>query len=218
MQKTQKTSKLMRGVAAAALAGVMAGGAVTTASAQSYGAPTGLEPVIGCDAPGGKQVGGALIGALLGAAAGSNLAKNDRGTGTAIGAVAGAAAGSYVGCRMQRADSQRPYGQQAYGGGYVEPQQATYVHAGYRLDSSISPAQFVSDRATLVATSSVNLRSAPTVRSARVGALRTGERFEALAHVRGSEWILVGQNGVGVGYVHQDYVRPIGRQYVAYRY
>ena len=53
---------------------------------------------------------------------------------------------------------------------------------------------------------------------ARVGALRAGERFEALAHVRGSEWILVGQNGVGVGYVHQDYVRPIGRQYVAYRY
>lgn len=213
--RTLMTSKLMRGAAAATLAGALSIGAVTTASAQSYRGPTGLEPVVGCDAPGNKQVGGALIGALLGAAAGSNLAKNDRGTGTAIGAVAGAAAGSYVGCRMQRADTQRT----TYGAGYgYQAAPATYTHSGYRLDSAVAPAQFAADGGTFIATNSVNLRGAPTVRSARVGALQPGERFQALARVRGSDWILVGQNGIGVGYVNDAYVRPAGWQRASYGY
>ncbi len=56
-----------------------------------------------------------------------------------------------------------------------------------------------------------------TTGSARVGSLRAGEGFQALARVRGSEWILVGQNGVGVGYVHGAYVRPAGGyQYARY--
>jgi len=63
--------------------------------------------VVGCDAPGNKQVGGAVIGALLGGVAGSNLAKHDRTAGTVVGATAGAATGSYVGCRMQKADANR---------------------------------------------------------------------------------------------------------------
>jgi hypothetical protein len=217
--RTLKTSKLMRGAGAAALAGALAVGAVSTAQAQSYGRPTGLEPVVGCDAPGNKQVGGALIGALLGAAAGSNLAKNDRGTGTAIGAVAGAAAGSYVGCRMQRADGQAAYGYGSGAGyGAYQPAPATYNHGGYRLDSSVAPARFAREGGTLMATSSVNLRGAPTTQSARVGALRPGERFQALARVQGTDWILVGQNGVGVGYVHGAYVRPAGYQHASYGY
>ena len=61
--------------------------------------------VVDCDAPGHKQVGGALQGAVIGGVAGSNLARNDRGTGTVIGATAGAAAGSYIGCRMQKSDA-----------------------------------------------------------------------------------------------------------------
>jgi len=214
--RTFKTSKTMRGAAVAALAGALAAGAVSTASAQSYGAPTygrqgGLAPVVGCDAPGNKQVGGALIGALLGAAAGSNLAKNDRGTGTAIGALAGAATGSYVGCRMQRSDAQR----QAYG---EQLQPATYTYAGYRLDSAVAPARLSPDGGGFVATSTVNLRGAPTVSSARVGALRAGQRFQAMARVRGSDWILVGQDGVGVGYVNQAYVQPAGYRYASYGY
>ena len=63
--------------------------------------------VVGCDAPGNKQVGGAVIGPLLGGVAGSNLARHDRTAGTIVGATAGAATGSYVGCRMQKADSNR---------------------------------------------------------------------------------------------------------------
>jgi uncharacterized protein YgiM (DUF1202 family) len=203
---TSKTTTLARGAAAALLAGAMMVSAASTAQAQPI-----ANGLIGCDAPGNKQAGGALIGALAGAVLGSNLAKNDRGTGTAIGAVAGAAGGSYVGCRMQRSDAQRNYGYQA-------PRPAVYSHGGYRLDGAVSPASYVRDGGAFVATTTVNLRSAPTTNSARVGQLRSGERFEALARVRGSEWVLVGQGGVGVGYVHDAYVQPIGGyRYASYR-
>lgn len=211
-----KTSRLMRGATMATLAGALAAGAVGTASAQAYRAPTGggLGSVVSCDAPGGKQAGGALIGALLGAVAGSNLAKNDRGTGTAIGAVAGAATGSWVGCKMQRdaTDQNAYYGQQAA----YRP--AAYVQNGYRLNGNLAPAAFVRDGGSFVSTSTLNLRAAPSTNSARVGVLRPGQAFQALARVRGTEWILVGQGGVGVGYVHGAYVQPAGYQYASYRY
>ncbi|MBA4013863.1 MAG: peptide-binding protein [Phenylobacterium sp.] len=206
---------LMNGkLAVVALSGVIAASAVGTANAQQYRTPTGggVGSIVSCDAQGNKQAGGALIGALLGAAAGSNLAKNDRGTGTAIGAVAGAATGSYVGCKMQR--------DQAAQAGYTQQpnyRPATYSQNGYRLNSDIAPATFQRDGGSFVANSMLNLRSAPTTNSARVGSLRAGENFQALARVRGSDWILVGQNGVGVGYVHGAYVRPAGSyQYARY--
>ena len=216
--RNSNTSKLMRGAAVAGLAGVLAAGAFSSANAQQYRAPTGggIGSIVSCDAPGGKQAGGALIGALLGAAAGSNLAKNDRGTGTAIGAVAGAATGSYVGCKMQRdRQAQTAYGQ-PYGHSYAQP--ATYVQNGYRLNGNLAPARFVRDGGGFVATSTLNLRAAPTTSSARVGSLRAGESFQALARVRGSEWILVGRGGVGVGYVHGAYVQPAGYQQASYGY
>jgi hypothetical protein len=211
--RTLNTSKLLRGAAVATLTGALAIGAATTANAQQYRAPTGggLGSIVSCDAPGNKQVGGALIGALLGGVAGSNLAKNDRGTGTAIGAVLGGATGSYVGCKMQR-DS---VGQSAYGPQY---RPATYVHSGYRLSGDLAPARFERDGGAFVATSTLNLRAAPTTRSARVGSLRAGQTFESLARVRGTEWILVGQNGVGVGYVHGAYVEPAGYRVASYGY
>lgn len=213
--RTLNTSKLLRGAAVATLTGALAIGAATTASAQQYRAPTGggLGSIVNCDAPGNKQVGGALIGTLLGGVAGSNLAKNDRGTGTAIGAVVGGATGSYVGCKMQRDSAGQPaYGQQA------QYRPATYVHSGYRLSGDLAPARFERDGGAFVATSTLNLRSAPTTRSERVGSLRAGQTFESLARVRGTEWILVGQNGVGVGYVHGAYVEPAGYRTASYRY
>ncbi|KQW66438.1 hypothetical protein ASE17_05790 [Phenylobacterium sp. Root77] len=204
---------LMNGkLAVVALSGVIAASAVGTANAQQYRTPTGggVGSIVSCDAQGNKQVGGALIGALLGAAAGSNLAKNDRGTGTAIGAVAGAATGSYVGCKMQRDQAAQGYAQQP------SYRPATYTQNGYRLNGDIAPATFQRDGGSFVASSTLNLRAAPTTNSARVGSLRAGEGFQALARVRGTEWILVGQGGVGVGYVHGAYVRPAGYQYARY--
>ena len=212
----QTTSKLIRSAAVATMAAALSVGAASGASAQ-----TSLSPVVGCDAPGTKQVGGALIGALLGAVAGSNLAKNDRGTGTAIGAVVGGATGSYVGCRMQRTDQ----AQNAYGYGqqpaYQQPayqQPSTYSHRGYRLSGDISPATYVRDGGDFAASSNLNLRGAPSTSARKVGSLRAGERFQALARVRGTDWILVGQNGVGVGYVSGRYARPVGHQYASYGY
>ena len=212
--RIQDTSKLLRRATVAALSGVIVIGA-GAAGAQTYRAPTGggMGSIVSCDAPGGKQAGGALIGALLGAAAGSNLAKNDRGTGTAIGAVAGAATGSWVGCKMQRDDASRA----GYAGGQAY-RPTTYVQNGYRLNGDVAAARYVREEGAFVAGSTVNLRSAPTTASARVGSLRAGERFQALARVGGSDWILVGQGGVGVGYVHGAYVRPAGYEYANYRY
>jgi len=211
--RTQLISKL---TSATVMAGAIATVAVSSAAAQTYRAPTGggLGSVVSCDAPGGKQAGGAVIGALLGAALGSNLAKHDRGSGTAIGAVAGAATGSYVGCKMQRdRQAQEAYG---YGSDRETAQPATYVANGLRLSGQISPASYVREGGTFVAASTVNLRGAPSTAGRRVGQLRNGESFQALARVRGSDWILVGQGGVGVGYVHGAYVRPAGYQYASY--
>uniref|UniRef100_UPI0028122461 SH3 domain-containing protein n=1 Tax=Phenylobacterium sp. TaxID=1871053 RepID=UPI0028122461 len=120
---------------------------------------------------------------------------------TVVGAGAGAAAGSAIGCEMQKDRAQHA---------------GTYTRNGYRLSSDIAPASYSRIGHTFVATSGVNLRAAPTTGSARVGRLRAGERFQALAQVRGSDWILVGQGGVGVGYVRGDFVRPEGRRYAAY--
>ncbi len=212
----QTSSKLIRSAAVATMAAALSVGAASGASAQ-----TSLSPVVGCDAPGNKQVGGALIGALLGAVAGSNLAKNDRGTGTAIGAVVGGATGSYVGCRMQRSDQ----AQNAYGYGqapaYQQPayqQPSTYSHSGYRLSGDIAPATYVRDGGSFAASSNLNLRGAPSTSARKVGSLRAGERFQALARVRGTDWILVGQNGVGVGYVSGRYAQPVRQQYASYGY
>lgn len=202
----KNVTKLASAAAAAAMVGALTLGAAAPAQAQNFGG------VLGCNAPGGKQEGGALIGALVGAAAGSNLAKNDRTTGTALGAVVGAAAGSAIGCKLQHDDQDRRYAQ---GHGYQQP--ATYTHGGYRLDRSISPANYAGGGGAMIARSNVNLRAAPSTSSARVGQLRAGQRFEALAYVRGSEWVLVGQNGVGVGYVHGAYIQPEGYRYAAWR-
>lgn len=197
--KTSKFSKTVSGAAVAAMmAGALAAGGATTASAQSL-----IPGVTGCGAEGVKQERGALIGALAGGLLGNSVSGRNRTTGTVVGAAVGAAAGSAVGCQMQHNDTRRAYS-------------STYNRGGYRLSSAISPASYRRLDQTLVATSTVNLRSAPSTRAGRVGQLRSGERFEALAEVPGSDWILVGQGGVGVGYVHADYVRPIGSRYAAY--
>ena len=199
----KNVSKLASAAAAAAMVGALTLGAAAPAQAQNFGG------VLGCNAPGGKQEGGALIGALVGAAAGS---KNAPPPGAALGGGGGAAAGSAIGCKLQHDAQDRRYAQ---GHGYQQP--ATYTHGGYRLDRSISPANYAGGGGAMIARSNVNLRAAPSTSSARVGQLRAGQRFEALAYVRGSEWVLVGQNGVGVGYVHGAYIQPEGYRYAAWR-
>lgn len=158
--------------------------------------------VVGCAAPGGKQEAGAIIGALVGGIIGNQVGGRNAGGETVVGAAAGAAAGSAIGCEMQK---DRP-----------RARSAVYSHDGQRLRGDVLAANYVRIGETFVAETRVNVRAAPTAASARVDRLRAGERFQALARVRGTEWILVGRNGVGVGYVRDDYVRPAGRRYAEY--
>ena len=200
--RTQKNCKISA-FAAAALAGALALSGAGAAQAQ------GISGVTNCAAPGGKQEGGALLGAVLGGVIGNKVAGNKQTLGTVVGAGVGAAAGSAVGCKLQHNTAQRAQG-------YGYDRAPSYNRGGYNLSGDIVPANYSRIDQTFVANRTVNLRAAPTTNSGRVGSLRAGERFQALANVRGSEWILVGQNGVGVGYVHAGYVQP-NSQRVAYR-
>lgn len=199
--RTSKIKMIGGGAAAAVLATALTLSGASSASAQ------GLNGVTNCAAPGGKQEAGALIGALVGGVIGNKVGGRKATLETVVGAGVGAAAGSAVGCKLQHNKQAQAYNS------YDRP--ATYSRNGYRLSSDIAPANYNRIGDTFVARSTVNLRAAPTTGSARVGALRAGERFQALANVRGTDWILVGQGGTGVGYVRGDFVQREGQRYAA---
>jgi uncharacterized protein YgiM (DUF1202 family) len=184
---TTITKKIALGLAMTATALTMATAPAANAMSQKLGG------VVGCNASGGKQEVGAVIGGLLGAVAGSNLAKNDRGTGTAIGALAGAGAGSYVGCQMQKKRAANNAG-------------GVYVSDGIRVSQSIDAAPMTRIKGKYVARSTLNLRASASPRGERVGSVQAGEVFQALGRTDDGKWILVGQDGVGVGYVSTAYV------------
>jgi uncharacterized protein YgiM (DUF1202 family) len=181
-----KTIGLSLAMSATALTMVAA---PTTASAMSQK----LGGVIGCNASGGKQEVGAVIGGLLGAVAGNKLAKDNKGTGTAIGAVVGAGAGSYAGCQMQKSRAAENAG-------------GVYSSNGIRVSNAVDAAPMTKIKGKYVARSTLNLRSGATTRAQAVGSVQAGETFQALGRTGDGKWILVGQDGVGVGYVSSAYV------------
>lgn len=185
------TKTIGAGTLAAVLAGALAVGTASTANAG----------VTSCSASGGKQEAGAVIGGLVGGLIGNKVGGRHATGETIAGAAVGAAAGSAIGCEAQKSSARHS---------------GVYTRNGYRLSSNISPASYRNIGDPFVAETGVNLRAAPTTNSARVGRLQPGERFQALAQVRGTDWILVGQGGVGVGYVRGDFVRPAGNRYAAY--
>ncbi|MFC3070428.1 SH3 domain-containing protein [Phenylobacterium soli] len=189
----------------------MIAAAVAVAGAAAFTAPAAQAGVTSCSAQGGKQEAGALIGAALGGLLGNSVSGHNRTTGTVVGAAVGAAAGSAVGCQMQHQD---PAQRARYD---REDRFATYVSGGYRLSSQIEPARFSRMGQLSVINRDFGLRAAPDFSSRYVGKLKGGERVDAMAHVRGTDWILVGRNGVGMGYVHEDYIRPDNARY-AYGY
>lgn len=161
--------------------------------------------VTGCGAAGNKQAGGAIVGALAGGLLGNSVSGHNRTTGTLLGAALGGAAGSAVGCQMQHNDEQRAAQVQA-----VAPSQ-TATRGGpddYELANGIARSSYEERDDTLVATRPVTLHASPATRGRAVGKLRRGQRFDALAQVRGTDWILVGRDGVGVGYVQSAYTGP----------
>lgn len=180
-----------------------------TALALSVVAALGVAPVAAsaangvtsCAASGQKQEKGAIIGAVIGGLLGSKISSNERAAGTVVGAGLGAAAGSYIGCNAQV--------KEAYAAG-------TYQSGGRTLAGFVKPARFERAGGQFAATTRVNLRAAPSTSAGRVGMLQPGERFQALATTNGGRWILVGRNGVGVGYMAAAYATPTGYQRTAY--
>lgn len=160
----------------------------------------GLGSITECDAKGGKQEAGAAIGAVVGALVGSKISKNEKTLGTVGGAAAGAAAGSYIGCAQQRSEAAkglRPYKGEIAG---------TYEKDGVRLANHVQAAPFGKLQGTFVAGAALNMRSAPSAAAQKVGSIAAGQAFDVLASSGG--WLLVGQDGVGVGYVASKYARP----------
>jgi surface antigen len=218
----------IRAPAALAITAMIAAGAAAPAPAMAQS--KGLGSLFSCEGSGKKQEGGALIGAAAGAFLGSKVAKNEKTIGALVGAAAGAAAGSYIGCRMQSTDT--ALAQQATKTALETGQPQTWYNkrtgASGRVDvvsSSYGPPvdsrnlRFASGVQSLpsydalggqyAARSTVNMRSGPSTSGKVVGKLGAGQTFDALGSAPNGGWVLVGQNGYGVGYVAPSLVRPV---------
>lgn len=189
--KTLKSSTLALAVVASFLA--------ADAAAAQNPVSNMARGVTECEAVGGKQEVGALVGAAIGAYAGSKVSKNERTAGALAGAAAGAAAGSWTGCKLQRDAAAK--GLRAY----KDDGSGAYASGGYRLASHVQAAPFRAAGGNYVATRNVNVRTAPGTRGDRIGGLTVGQPLQVIA--RSGDWMLVGENGIGVGYVHSAYVR-----------
>ncbi len=192
--------------------------APTPAAAQSKG----ISGLFGCEGSGKKQEGGALIGGAAGALVGRAISKDNKTLGTVLGAAAGAAAGAYIGCRMQSTDQAmaQQATKRALDSGRSETWSNSRTGASGRIDvvsSSYGPPisgdslrfergvtvlrSYDAVGADYTARSTANLRSGPSTSGKVVGKLAAGERVEVLGGAPNSNWVLVGRNGYGVGYV-----------------
>lgn len=195
---TYANSRIAKVGLALSVAAAMTAAVPVTAFAQNAG-------VFRCDAPGSKQESGAVIGALLGGLVGNQVARNERTAGTVVGAGLGAAAGSYIGCRSQTKD---------------DNSRGVYARDGQRLANYVLPARYERTNARMIALTNVSLRAGPSTSTARVGSLQRGQTFQAAAYANDGQWVLVSRDGVGIGYVHAGYIRPVngGYQQAGYGY
>jgi len=190
--KTFKGTKTMTTMTKIKTITLTLGAAATALSLAA--APQASAGVVGCKASGSKQEIGAVLGGLLGGLAGNQIAgKGDRGAGTAIGAVVGAGAGSAVGCGMQKSDAAKEVG-------------GIYKSGGYRYAQTVQAVPLVETKGKYVARSTLNLRADASTYGQRLGSVSSGTTFQALGRTGDGKWILVGQDGVGVGYVSSAYV------------
>ncbi len=222
----------------AVLALVATVGGLATAPAPALAQSRGLSGLFACEGSGGKQEGGALIGAAAGALLGNKVSKKNKTLGTLVGAAAGAAAGGYIGCRMQSTDAAMAEHatKKALETGVAQTWSNSRTGNSGRIavvSSSYGPPidgrdlryaagvqslpSFEAAGGAYVANSNANLRAGPSTRSAVVGKLAAGESFDALGVAPAGGWVLVGRNGVGVGYAAASLVRPYGQQVASCR-
>jgi hypothetical protein len=114
------------------------------------------------------------------------------------GAILGAIAGAAIGNNVSKSHSAPLVG--AVAGA------ATGSYVGCKQQRNRAARHAANATGRFAALTNVNIRSAPSARSAKVGSLAAGERFRAMGQ-RG-EWIAVGANGRVAGYVHSGYVTP----------
>jgi surface antigen len=191
-----------------------------------------LSSIFSCEAGGKKQVGGAALGGVVGGVVGNRVAKGNRTLGTALGAALGAAAGSYVGCRLQKTDQRKAEeaarvalesnrnnswsNPETGASGSVrmvsgQAQSEPVSLKGLHLANGVEPASgYVGAAGRYQARNTANLRGSPSATAPIVGKLGAGDSVDALARVQGTNWLLAGRDGVGVGYVSDTVVRPIG--------
>jgi surface antigen len=222
------SNKIGAAVAIAAVMGSTLAAAPLPALAQSKG----LSGLFGCEGSGKKQEGGALLGAAAGALLGNKVSKNNKTLGTLVGAAAGAAAGGYIGCRMQSTDAalaeqatkkaletgvaQTWTNSRTGNSGRINVVSSSYGPPidgrNIRYASGVqSLPSFEAAGGAYVANSTANLRAGPSTKAKVVGKVASGESFDALGVAPTGGWVLVGRNGLGVGYAAASLVRPYGQ-------
>lgn len=88
---------------------------------------------------------------------------------------------------------------------------------GVRFAPGVEPqGPYFGASGSFTAPQKVNMRGAPSTNAAVVGQLQAGATFDAMAKVRGPayDWLLIGNNGVAIGYVAESVVRPQNPQAV----
>ena len=222
---------MVRHPIAAALSVSAVLGALVAVPAPALAQSKGLGGLFSCEGSGKKQEGGALIGAGVGALVGRAVSKNEKTLGTVLGAAAGAAAGGYIGCRMQSTDtalaqqatkraldegtSQSWSNKRTGASGRIDVISSTYGPPirgdSLRFDRNIEALPtYDAVGGDYSVRSTANLRSGPSTRGSVVGKLSAGQRVEVLGGVPSSNWLLIGRDGYGVGYVSSSLLRQDG--------
>lgn len=92
--------------------------------------------------------------------------------------------------------------------------------SGVRFAPGVEPfSSYVGAAGRYRANSRVNLRAAPSANARVIAQMEPGESVEALARVRAypNDWILAGHQGVAVGYVSEQVVERVRRNYAGGR-
>lgn len=175
---------------------------------------------------------GMLLGAGVGALAGSQFGS---GSGQILATVAGAAAGAWLGGQLAQYLSERDEKRLAEatqttavtgqtqtwtGGDSVASGRTRVVGTGTRQASEavpvlkarvkeVPPFQYVGEKYRSLATG--NVRGGPGTDYQVVDKIASGETVDVVGKVDGKPWYMIGDGGVGTGFVHADLLTATGR-------
>lgn len=172
---------------------------------------------------------GAGVGALLGSQVGGGKGKL---AAVAVGALAGAWIGGEVANRLTQSDQQGIARTTSTALETGQPQAWTNPDTGVRTtvavkDSTVERAPVRSDglkprpwetppleyvNAWYVARDTSNVRGGPGTEYAVMDTMRRGERVAVVGRVKGGDWYMVADGGLGAGYVHASLLERVAEQ------